>query len=145
MVQTPRKSPVPRRIGDVIGDSTLASGPNADSTLSGLCRKAREFTRIQALLARHSGPDLSGQFQVANIRQDRLVLVTPTASWATRLRMQAPQYLSVLQTHGYGQIRHIDIRVAPLHREADVERSRRSLSPAASYALEQMKRFRTDS
>lgn len=69
------------------------------------------------------------------MRQDRLVLLTPTASWATRLRMQAGEMLNFLQSSGYEYLRHIDIRVAPLSRKPVEIPVRKPLSPAAEFAL----------
>jgi hypothetical protein len=96
---------------------------------------------LESLLADYTGPQLAAQFQVAVMREDRLVLVTPTAAWATRLRMQAEQMLHSLQASGYEQLRHIDIRVAPLHHEPLAKKIRRQLSPAAELALKLMSRM----
>ncbi len=77
-------------------------------------------------------------FQVAALQQDRLVLITPNASWATRLRMHAPSMLHFLQGSGYAQLAHIDIRVAPLSRQIDQPKIPREISPAAKNALNLM-------
>ena len=72
------------------------------------------------------------------MRQDRLILLTPTAAWATRLRMQAGDMLQFLQASDYPHLRHIDIRVAPLCRETPVEKVPKPLSPEAKLALNLM-------
>lgn len=115
--------------------------PGADHPLGALCRHAERLAQIEALLAGIAGPDTAARFQVANVRQDRLILVTPTAAWATRLRLSAPQMIEALQASGHAYLRHIDIRVAPLHRESGEHKRRRPLSPAARQALEQMRRL----
>jgi len=74
------------------------------------------------------------------MHQNRLVLLASSATWATRLRMHAKQMLHVLQTSGYSDLLHIDVRVAPLTREPRKNKSRRSLSPAAQLALSLMSR-----
>jgi len=88
---------------------------------------------------------VAAQFQVAAMRQDRLVLLTPSAAWATRLRMQAEQMLQFLQVSGFAHLRYIDIRVAALSREPDPpQRVRRTLSPTAELALKHMRRLTGD-
>jgi hypothetical protein len=133
MADTPHSRSAPAAIGDVLSDPEHALGA--------LCRHARKLARLDALLAAITDPETAAQFQVANLRQDRLILLTPTAAWATRLRMQAPRMIELLQASGYGQLRHIDIRVAPLNRQAAEPKSRRSLSPAARQAIEQLQRL----
>lgn len=130
MVRSPQFGDTAPSVGQVISDS--------DNTLSALLRHARSLAGLESLLADYTGPQLAAQFQVAVLREDRLVLLTPTAAWATRLRMQAEQMLHFLQASGYEQLRHIDIRVAPLHREPVAEKARRQLSPAAELAFKLM-------
>jgi hypothetical protein len=89
-------------------------------------------------------PGLAAQFQVANVRENRMILISPSASWATRLRMQAPRLVKSLQQAGYSEIEHIDIRVAPLvERPVDV-RQRKPLSQAAIQAFELMGQLKSD-
>lgn len=111
------------------------------NALGAICRHARMLARLQSVLAGCTDPDTAAHFQVANVRQDRLILVTPTAAWATRLRMQAPQWIRFLQESGHEHLRHIDIRVAPLADEAPRRKIHRRLSPAAQQAIEQLKRL----
>jgi len=96
---------------------------------------------VESLLAECTGPQFAEHFQAAVMREDRLVLLTPTASWATRLRMQAEQMLRFLQKSGYGHLRHIDIRVSPLHRAPAEKKIPRQMSPAAEHAFELMSRL----
>lgn len=133
MVQSPKNRGCtgtfsdPASVSDVITDS--------NTTLSSLLSHARVLARVESVLGGHTSPELAGQFQVAAMRQDRLVLLTPTASWATRLRMQAGEMLNFLQSSGYEYLRHIDIRVAPLSRKPVEIPVRKPLSPAAEFAL----------
>jgi hypothetical protein len=120
-------------VGDVISHS--------DNTLSALFRHAKSLTRVESLLSGYISPELACRFQVASMRQDRLVLLAPASSWATRLRMQAEQMLQFLQASGYAHLRHIDIRVAPLATPPTQNPVRRSLSPAAELAFSLMSRL----
>ena len=108
---------------------------NPGNTLAALVRHANLLARLESLLAGSCNPDLAAQFQVADLRQDRLILLTPTASWATRLRMEAGQMLQFLHASGYEHLRHIDIRVAPLSRQTITTPVRKPRSAAAELAL----------
>ena len=99
------------------------------------------LARIDSLLRSCVDPDTAAQFQVANAREDRLILVTPTAAWATRLRMHAPEMLQRLQSSGYPQLRHIDLRVAPIAPEPTVTKKRRPTSPEAERAYKNFERL----
>ena len=84
------------------------------SSLGILLQRANVLIRIEHLLAGFLDPGLAAHFQVGTIRENRLILISPSASWATTLRMQAAQLIKSLHRAGYTEIEHIDIRVAPL-------------------------------
>jgi len=130
MVRSPESRNSSTLVDDIIAD--------ADTAFAALLRQARELTRLESILSGHCGPDLISHFQVAALSGDRLVLQTPTAAWATRLRMQAGNFLSFLQVSGYPQLRQIDIRVAPIFREPTGGHLRKPLSPEAKIALTHM-------
>ena len=100
--------------------------------------------QIEQLLRGDLDPQLAAHFQVATVRENRLILISPSASWATMLRMQAPQLIRSLQRAGYSEIEHIDIRVAPLVEQRASSRKRRALSPAAQQALDLMAKLEAD-
>ncbi len=107
-----------------------------------LLDQAKSLVRLESLL---SGPDSQfgrqdepANFQVAALHQDRLVLITPTAAWATRLRMQTQAMLHFLRASGYSQLAHIDIHVAPLTREVAKPKTPKKPSQAAKLALNLM-------
>lgn len=132
----PSRSKV-QRVSEVLAKS--------DSRLGQLLRQAGALGQLEQCLAGLFSAELAMHFQVAAVRKNRLILVSPTASWATRLRMQAPQIIAALQRSGYAEIEHIDIRVAPLVEAATRERRKKPLSPAAQQALAAMARLRADS
>jgi hypothetical protein len=111
---------------------------NSDASLGKLLRHARHLARLEDLLRTLIEPELADRFQVAAARENRLLLITPTAAWATRIRMMAPQLIESLRSSGAQGIEFIDIRVAPLSLEPVVSRIRRPLTPAAAQALEHM-------
>jgi len=114
------------------------------SSLGSLLQRANVLIRIEHLLAGFLEPGLAAHFQVATIRENRLILISPSASWATTLRMQAAQLIKSLHRAGYTEIEHIDIRVAPLVEQRESPRKRRALSPAARQALDLMAQLEDD-
>jgi hypothetical protein len=122
------------------GVSEILNEP--DFSLSNLLERARYLMQLETLLTGLLDSDLAAQFQVAAARKNRLILISPSASWATRLRMQAPRLISSLHAAGARQIEHIDIRVAPLVSLSAGKRSKRPLSAAAKQALGHMAHLR---
>jgi len=106
-------------------------------------KHARVLQQLQQLLEGSVEPSLASQFQVANIRQNRLILLVPSAVWATRLRMAAGGLLETLHQAGFAELRGIDIRVAPLVEQEAVQRNDKPLSAAARQALALMARLGT--
>jgi hypothetical protein len=88
---------------------------------------------------------LATQFKVANLRQDRLILVSPSASCATRLRLQSHAILDFLHDSGYPQLREIEVQIAPLLQEKPVSKKRREASVAAQEAEALINRLTTPS
>ena len=136
MSRLPQSGKKMRAVAEVLNDP--------DSSLSNLLDRASYLMQLEALLTGLLDSDLAAQFQVAAARKNRLILISPNASWATRLRMQAPRLISSLHAAGARQIEHIDIRVAPLARQAVGTRSKKPLSTAAKQALGHMAHLRDE-
>jgi len=134
MTRFPQSAKTTRRIGEFLTNT----GSDTGSRFGSLMQRAAYLMQVESLLSSLVEPDLAAQFQVAAARKNRLILISPTASWATRLRMQAPQLISSLHAAGLTDIEHIDIRVAPLVRQNTASRSSRPLSNAAKTALKHM-------
>jgi hypothetical protein len=115
----------------------------ADPTASfgGLLERAALLMRLEELLRTLLEPALAERFHVANLRQHRLILLAPSATWATRLRMQGPQLIEALKHSGFADIEAIDVRVAPLTTETPAAPSAKPLSSAAREALDLMARL----
>lgn len=137
MARCPDSDKSARSPADIITDSAASFGS--------LLERARLLMRLERLLRTMLDEALAERFRVANLRQNRLILLTPTAAWATRLRMVAPQLLESLQRSGYAGIESIDIRVGPLPADQPAPRGERPLSPAAKEALDLMSRLGTES
>lgn len=100
--------------------------------------------QVEHRLAGCLDPELSAHVQLADIRGDRAILVTPSAAWATRLRMSAPDLVETLHQAGFPDVERIEVRVAPLAGQTDQARRRRPLSSAARQALDLMGRLGRD-
>ena len=61
---------------DIIADPSASFGS--------LLERARLLMRLERKLRTMLDEALADNFRVANLRQDRLILLAPTASWATR-------------------------------------------------------------
>jgi len=137
MARNPQSGKKVFRISEVITDHGTSLGI--------LLQRAHLLLRIEQLLSGFLQPELAAQFQVAAVRENRLILISPSAAWATQLRMHAPQLIKRLQQAGFPEIEHIDIRVAPLSEQRPDPRKKRALSPAARQALEVMAHIEDDS
>jgi hypothetical protein len=118
------------------------SKPN--TKLESLLQHAGFLMQLETMIRGLLDPDIAVQFQVAAARKNRLILISPTAVWATRIRMHAPQLINSLHAAGITSIEHIDIRVAPLVRQERQSRSRRPLSAAAKQAFDHMACLKDD-
>lgn len=136
MARYPHSTKSSRRVGDLI------SRPG--SSLAKLAKHADYLSQLETVIRGFLSPDMAAQFQVASSRKNRLILISPTASWATRLRMHTPQLINSLHAVGFTQVNTIDIRVAPLVHQEPRSRSRRQLSSAAKNALDHMAQLTDD-
>jgi len=136
MARNPQSGKKVFRISEVITDHGTSLGI--------LLQRANLLLRIEQLLSGFLHPELAAHFQVAAVRENRLILISPSAAWATQLRMHAPQLIKRLQQAGFPEIEHIDIRVAPLSEQRSDPRKKRELSPAARQALEVMAHIEDD-
>jgi len=137
MTRVPQSGKKVFRISEVITDHGTSLGI--------LLQRANTLLQIEQRVAGLLDADLASHFQVAAIRENRLILISPSASWATQLKMRAPQLIQSLHREGHLEIEHIDVRVAPLAEKSASTRIRKDLSPAARQALDIMARIEADS
>ena len=115
---------------------------NRDPGLGQLLAHAKVLSRLDRILTRVLDPLLSTHCQVAEFRNQCLILVCSNASFATRIRMISQQLLDSFREEGESGIERIEIRIAPVNRPQPEARTRRGLSSAAIQALG---RFASDS
>ncbi len=82
---------------------------------------------------------LRGHFQIANYRENTLILHADSATWATKLRYSTQDLSSNLAKHQYFRhIQRVRVKVCP-HYERNTRTSRRSImSEYAASALEDL-------
>ena len=115
---------------------------NQNPGLGRLLAHARVLNRLDQILASILDPNLSCHCQVAEFKDNCLILACSNATFATRIRMISPQLLESFREEGDFGIERMEIRIAPVNRPQPEVRKRRTLSPAAVQALG---RFASDS
>lgn len=136
MARYPQSGKKSLRVSEVLSDH--------GSALGRLLKRGSLLMQLQHLLSGFMDPALAANFQVAATRENSLILVAPSASWATLLRMQVPNLLGSLHQAGYTEIESIKVRVAPLVEQPARIRQKRPLSPAAKQALDIISRLGSD-
>ena len=106
MAATGRKKGAPAR-----AVTEIASGD--DRGLAGLLARAQQLDRLDRALATHLDERYAPHVRVANVRNGVLVLATPVAPIATRLRMEAPALLEALRAAHGGTLASLEVRVTP--------------------------------
>ncbi len=118
----------PRQVGDLI--------KAGKSGFAGTLARAKKLQSLEARLHNCLQPDLANRVRVANLKQESLILVTPSAAIAARLRLEAPELARAMRAAGAVGISEIEVRVAPLPDQGARPVGRRPLSTAARRALQ---------
>lgn len=117
------------------------------SGLGCILQHAAYLAQLQRLLENALEPALMSHFQVANARQNRLILLAASSAWATRLRMQSAEVLTALHRSGHAEFDQVEVRVdagagvAARPAGTAAERVSKPLSTVAEQALAQMARL----
>ncbi len=83
------------------------------SGLAGLLQRAEALAKVDAVVRDLLPGNLAPHVRVANVRDGKLILCTPVAAIATRLRMEAPQLLARLRSHGVADIGSLEVLITP--------------------------------
>jgi len=104
--------------------------------LGALMLRASRLRALTHAVQSHLGTPLSAHCQVANIRDDVLVLQTDSAAWASRLRFLGPGLLAHLaRAHGLGRLRTTKVLVRPTESTARATGHRQTRISSDSAAL----------
>lgn len=87
---------------------------NDQHSCSDLVKKAQTIQQIGKELNAELNPSLRGHCTLANINQDVATLITPSSAWATRLRYNIPEIISILRDKlGQKNLKTIRIKIVP--------------------------------
>jgi len=132
----------PTRIGQLLHDSSHSSSNSPQDNFSQILAHARILNRLDQILASVLEATLTPHCQVAELRNQCLILVCSNAAFATRIRMISRPLLDSFREESDFGIERIEIRIAPVNRPQPEIRKQRALSAAAVQALG---RFAADS
>ena len=114
----------------------------SNNSFAQILAHARVLDRLDRILASVLDANLTSHCQVAEFRNQCLILLCSNATFATRIRMISQQLLDSFRVEGVAGIERIEIRIAPVNRPQPEVRKQRTLSSAAVQALG---RFASDS
>lgn len=103
--------------------------------LLGLLQQARLYQKLDRQLKAELDAPMAGHCQVACVRGGRLLVLTPTPVWRTRLMLLSSGLLSRLRNSGHPGLIGIDVKVSPLLPRDEPRKEPRTLSPAAKTSL----------
>ena len=127
-----------RRRARQVGDVLKSESPG----VAKLMKKARQVQFLDQKLSALLDPGMKENVQVAALHGQCLVLVTPSAALATRLRMDADSLMASLHRAGVAGVSELKVRTAPLPNPKAATRTRRRLPEIARQSLQ---RFAEDS
>ncbi len=96
--------------------SAQSVGEIAGSDSRGLARllgRARHLDRMDRVMAEALDPRHAPHVRVANLRQGVLILATPVAPIAQRIRMETPRLLGAMQAAFPGEVESLEVVITP--------------------------------
>lgn len=78
-----------------------------------ILERARKLARLEQAVLQLLPAELGGHCKVLNLKNETLVLATPSPAWAGRLRFAAPDLLKQLNCRFSLGIRTVDLKVQP--------------------------------
>ncbi len=138
MTATGTSAKLPAMTRDSSQDKACTAGRIAaqeGGALSGLLQQALLYQKLDRQLKTEVDSQMADHCQVACVRGGRLLILTPTPVWRTRLILLSSGLLSRLRNKGHPGLTGIDIKVSPLLPREVPEKRPRTLSPAAKKTL----------
>jgi len=81
---------------------------------SSLVKKVQLLKRLDQVIKSQLPENMSGKFEVANIRDNTLIILANSPSWATRLHYQQQQILVIARSsHEFAFIDSVKVKVSP--------------------------------
>lgn len=100
-----KRDAAPRAATEIAGADTRGLGP--------LLLRARQLEKLDRALEETLDPRHAPHVRVANVRDGALILATPVAPIATRLRMEAPRLLEALRERLPADVTRLEVRITP--------------------------------
>lgn len=75
--------------------------------------RARKLTRLERAVLQSLPAELAAHCKVANLKNETLVLTTPSPAWAGRLRFVAPDLIKQLKCQFSLEIRSVELIIQP--------------------------------
>lgn len=96
-----------------------------NSRLNQLFKQGSIIARLNNILDEQLPPQLKKQFSIATFKQDKLVLITHSATLGTRFRFYQPQILSKLKlTAEFNKLSRIELKIRPLRHKPPTPKRR---------------------
>ena len=106
-----------------------------------ILERARKLSRLDQAVLQLLPAELGQHCKVLNLRNETLILATPSPAWAGRLRFAAPDLLTQLKCQLSLDIRAIDLKVQPEPVEnQSIKRASMQLSMSSATLLAQTAR-----
>jgi len=105
--------------------------------LKPLIARARLLAGLDAILQEVLPESLRGACKVVNLRDETLVVATPTAALATQLRFSTPKILAAMQARSPVPITKLQSRTLPLPPTRQRETVQRQISAHSRQLIEQ--------
>ena len=111
---------------------------NESNALGAILQKAAFLASLQALFNRYVEKNTAKHCHVANLSNQRLIVITDSGNWATQLRFQIPDLIKKLREHDIlKDLQAICCKTRPAMHDAIKPKTRNmpKLSSSASSAL----------
>jgi len=111
-----------------------------NSEVAHLITQSRYLLHLTQRLKSVLDTELAPHFQVASLQHSHLVLVTSSAAWATRLRLQAHGLVAILshQLTEFQGLKSIEVKILPARVPPTPPPQQREISPQAAANLNAM-------
>ena len=87
---------------------------NSNNYLADITLQSNLISNIARILNKHVSPAIQDHFTVASLKNNTLLLITDSATWAAKLRFHIPEILKTLNNEpDYSKIKSIRIKVIP--------------------------------
>lgn len=103
-----------------------------------MLERARKLSRLERAVLQLLPAELGAHCKVLNLKNEILVLATPSPAWAARLRFSVPELITQIKRQLSLDVRRIDLKIQPERIEPEVAaRPRMQISMTSATLLAQ--------